>query len=47
MNELTVVIEFESTAAAAAAYESAAYQKALGILGNAVDRDIRIVEGIE
>ncbi len=46
VDELTVVLEFESTAAAIAAYESPAYQEALVILGDAVDRDIRIVEGI-
>jgi uncharacterized protein (DUF1330 family) len=42
--ELTVVIEFESTAAAIATYESAAYQDALKILGDAVEREVRIVE---
>ncbi len=42
-----VVIEFESVAAAQAAYESPAYQEALAALGqNAVVRDIRIVEGV-
>ncbi len=41
-----VVVEFESVAAAQAAYESPAYQAALVPLGqNAVVRDIRIVEG--
>ncbi len=41
-----VVIEFESVAAAQAAYESAGYKEALAALGaNAVVRDIRIVEG--
>ena len=47
IDELTVVIEFESTAAAIATYESAAYQDALKILGDAVERDVRIVEGFE
>ena len=42
--ELTVVLEFESTAAAIATYESAAYQGALKILGDAVEREVRIVE---
>lgn len=42
-----VIIEFESLAAAQAAYESAAYQKALAVLGeDAAVRDIRIVEGL-
>jgi uncharacterized protein (DUF1330 family) len=44
INELTVVLEFESTAAAIATYESDAYQGALKILGDAVEREIRIVE---
>lgn len=43
----TVVIEFESVASAEAAYESHAYQVCLKVLGEAVVRDIRIVEGIE
>ncbi len=42
-----VIIEFDSLAAAQAAYESAAYQEALVALGkNAAVRDIRIVEGV-
>lgn len=42
-----VVIEFESLAAAQAAYDSPAYKEALAALGqNAVVRDIRIVEGV-
>ena len=44
IDELTVVLEFESTAAAIATYESAAYQNALKILGDAVEREVRIVE---
>ena len=44
INELTVVLEFESTEAAIATYESPAYQDALKILGDAVERDVRIVE---
>ena len=47
IDELTVVIEFESTAAAIATYESPAYQNALAILDGAVERDIRIVEALE
>jgi len=42
----TVVIEFESVAAACAAYESPAYRTCLKALGNAAVRDIRIVEGV-
>ena len=47
INELTVVVEFESTEAAIATYESAAYQDALKILGDAVEREVRIVEEFE
>jgi len=46
MNERIVVVEFPSAAAAIAAYESEAYKVALRVLGNAADRDIRIVEGL-
>lgn len=40
-----VVIEFESVEKAIAAYESTAYQAAFRLLGNAAEREIRIVEG--
>jgi uncharacterized protein (DUF1330 family) len=43
----TVVIEFDSVASALAAYESSGYQEARKILGDAAERDIRIVEGVE
>jgi uncharacterized protein (DUF1330 family) len=46
LNQRTVVIEFDSVAAAIAAYESDAYKAALHALGNAADRDLRIVEGL-
>lgn len=46
MNERIVLVEFPSAAAAIAAYESEAYKVALRVLGNAADRDIRIVEGL-
>ena len=42
----TVVIEFDSLAKARAAYESPAYRAALVVLGDAVDRDIRFIEGV-
>jgi uncharacterized protein (DUF1330 family) len=42
----TVLIEFDSVAAAKAAYDSPAYAEALRVLGDAVDRDIRIVEAV-
>ena len=41
-----VLIEFDSVAQARAAHDSPAYAEALRALGNAVDRDIRIVEGV-
>jgi uncharacterized protein (DUF1330 family) len=42
-----VILEFPSVAAATAAHDSPAYQEALKALGNAADREIRIVEGVE
>jgi len=47
MDLRTVVIEFDSAESAIAAYDSPAYQAALKLLGDAVERDIRIVEGAE
>jgi len=42
-----VVIEFDSAEKAIAAHDGAGYQEALKVLGkDAVDRDLRIVEGI-
>jgi len=46
LKERTVLIEFASVEQAVAAHESPAYQEALRLLGSAVDRDMRIVEGI-
>ena len=45
LEQRTVVLEFDSVAGAIAAYDSAPYQAALKILGDAAVRDIRIVEG--
>ena len=42
----TVIIEFDSVAQAIAAHDSAAYGEALRALGNACERDLRIVEGV-
>jgi uncharacterized protein (DUF1330 family) len=43
-----VVVEFPSVAQAAACHDSAAYQEAMRALGKgSVDRDFRIVEGVE
>lgn len=41
----TVVVEFDSLQAALAAYDSPGYKTALAALGDAAERDIRIVEG--
>lgn len=43
----TVVIEFESLAAATATYNDPAYQDCMNSLLGAVVRDIRIVEGVD
>lgn len=46
LDQRTVMIEFESVAKAIAAHDSPAYQEALRALGNAAERDMRIIEGI-
>jgi uncharacterized protein (DUF1330 family) len=45
LEQRTVVIEFESVAAAISAHDSAGYKEALKALGDAAERDMRIVEG--
>ncbi len=47
LDERTVLIEFDSVAQAVAAHDSPGYQEALRVLGDAVDRDLRIVEAID
>jgi uncharacterized protein (DUF1330 family) len=42
----TTLIEFPDAATALAAYESPQYQEALDVLGDAADREIRIIEGV-
>jgi uncharacterized protein (DUF1330 family) len=42
-----VIIEFDSLEKAYAAHDTPAYQEALRVLGESVDRDLRIVEGVE
>jgi uncharacterized protein (DUF1330 family) len=42
----TTLIEFPDAETALAAYESPAYQEALRVLGDAADREIRIIEGV-
>jgi len=46
VNQRTVVVEFDSLDKAVAAHESDGYKAALKLLGNAVERDFRIVEGV-
>jgi uncharacterized protein (DUF1330 family) len=46
LTQRTVIIEFDSVDKAAAAHDSPGYQAALKVLGNAVQRDLRIVEGL-
>ena len=41
-----VLIEFDSLDKAVAAHDGAGYQAALKVLGNAAERDIRIVEAL-
>jgi len=45
--ERTVVVEFDSFEQAVAARESGAYQEALAALADGVERDFRIVEGLD
>ena len=47
LKQRVVVIEFESFEKAKSTYNSAAYKEALKVLGSAVERDFRIVEGVE
>ena len=46
VNQRTVLIEFDSVQQAIAAHDSPGYQEALRVLGKAVERDLRIVEGV-
>lgn len=45
LSQRTVMLEFDSVAQAIAAHDSPGYQEALRVLGDAAERDIRIVEG--
>jgi uncharacterized protein (DUF1330 family) len=45
--ERTVLVEFDSFEQAVMVHESAAYQEALAALAGGVERDFRIVEGID
>jgi uncharacterized protein (DUF1330 family) len=42
-----VLVEFDSFEQAVAAYESEAYQEALAVLSDGVERDFRIIEGVD
>jgi uncharacterized protein (DUF1330 family) len=46
LNQRTVVTEFDSLEKAIAAHDSPGYQEALRVLGDTVERDLRIVEGL-
>jgi uncharacterized protein (DUF1330 family) len=46
LTQRVVIIEFDSVEKAAAAHDGPGYQAALKVLGKAVDRDLRIVEGL-
>ena len=43
----TTLIEFPSVESAIAAYHSVDYQRALAVLGDAAERDLRIIEAID
>ena len=47
LKDRIVISEFPSAEQARACYESAGYQDALKVLDGAVERDLRIVEGLE
>jgi len=46
INQRVAVIEFDSLARALSVYDNPTYQAAMKVLGNSVERDIRIVEGV-
>jgi uncharacterized protein (DUF1330 family) len=46
VDQRTVLVEFDSVEQAVATHDSADYREALRALGNAVERDLRIVEGV-
>jgi uncharacterized protein (DUF1330 family) len=47
LDQRTVIIEFPSVAQALATHDSPGYQAALKALGDAAERDLRIIEGID
>jgi uncharacterized protein (DUF1330 family) len=46
VEQMTIVVEFDSYEIALAAYESDDHKKALAALGPGVERDFRIAEGV-
>ena len=46
INQRVVLVEFDSLEKATAAHDTPGYKEALRVLGNAVERDLRIVEGV-
>jgi uncharacterized protein (DUF1330 family) len=47
LNEIVVLIEFDSLDKALAAYDTPAYKEALKVLGTGnVERDMRVLEGV-
>ncbi len=46
IEQRTVLLEFDSVAAAIAAHDSPGYAEALRALGDGADREIRILEGV-
>jgi len=46
LTQRVVIVEFESVEKAVATHDGPAYQAALKVLGNAAERDLRIVEGL-
>ncbi|TMI02947.1 MAG: DUF1330 domain-containing protein [Betaproteobacteria bacterium] len=46
VNQRVVLVEFDSLEKATAAHDTPGYKEALRVLGNAVERDMRIVEGV-
>ena len=46
VEQMTIVVEFDSYEIALAAYESDDHKKTLAVLGPGVERDFRIVKGV-
>jgi len=46
LKQRTVLVEFDSVEQAVATHDSAGYQAALAVLGDGVEREIRIVAGV-